>query len=269
MNRHLVEAITLGGVAALCSCVGTPLGRSPSEEPLRTAETFRWSGQPISFELPPEGWERQRDQSGGVEGVAFIKVGSVGEVVRVEEVFSVDKRDRCEELQALARDLDNMDPGTFERDVQRATLYAEPPWNREEPGLTNAANDRLDRARDLFRMGRRAEARDEILAALEVASRIRFDLDDVVERALYSAEGHPREVRVEVDEPAPFELAGESALRQDYRLHYNRRDYVGRRIYVAHNNRLFVIGFQGLEEHLALFERILDTVSFPPGACAH
>ena len=44
---------------------------------------------------------------------------------------------------------------------------------------------------------------------------------------------------------------------------------VGRRVYVVKNNRMFEFGFQGLQENLALFEKVLDSVTFPPGACEH
>jgi hypothetical protein len=38
---------------------------------------------------------------------------------------------------------------------------------------------------------------------------------------------------------------------------------------VLHNNRLFVVSFQGLAENLPLFEQVVDTVAFPPGRCEH
>lgn len=251
-------------LAAACS----PAPEEPP--PLPPPEVFTWGGQPISFSPPPAGWERQKAQQGGLQGVRFIKSRSVGEEIKVAEHYSLDQRDRCARLQALLRDLDNLDARGFALALQRAKLYASPPLNAREERLAEEANERLDRAREAFRMGEPGEARQAISSALERAVRIRYTLAEVVDRVMLSAErfeGLPG--TFEINEPAPAEVAGEPAVGVGYTLHYGGRTYRGREVYVLKNNRLFVASFQGLEENLPLFERILETISFPPGQCVH
>lgn len=238
-------------------------------EPLRAAETFDWSGQPVSFSLPPDGWKRQRAQNGGREGVRFIKSGSVGEVVQVEEHFSVGNRDRCARLRELAVGLENMDPREFAKQLQRARLYAKPPLNREEDQLTDAANEFLDEARTAFRAGQWFEARTAIDQALEQAARIRFPLEDVVDQAIYKGKGFPPYIHVEVGSLESAELAGLPAARLAYALTESGRRTDGREYYVVKNNHLFVVAFQGLEENLPMFDRFLETIAFPEGECRH
>jgi len=266
-TKMLLAGVCLG-TGLLIGC-GSEEPAAAAEEPLRPAESFDWSGQPISFSLPPEGWERQRAQNGGREGVRFIKAGSVGEEVRVEERFSVSNRDRCARLRELAEGLEKMDRREFDKKLQRARLYAEPPLNREEGWLTDSANERLDEARTAYRAGQLFEARTAIDQAAQQAARIRYSLDDVVEQAIYRGEGYPPYVKVEVGEPGPAEVAGEPAIRLDYHLTESRRNYSGREFYVVKNNHLFVVAFQGLKENLPMFERFLETVSFPEGECRH
>ena len=45
--------------------------------------------------------------------------------------------------------------------------------------------------------------------------------------------------------------------------------FLGRRIYVIHNNRMFELGFQGREENLPLFERVAESIGYPAGPCEH
>jgi len=268
MNRRWAVATALCCIWIVAGC-GSPDPPPVVVEDLRPAEAFDWSGQPISFALPPDGWERQRSQPGGREGVRFIKAGSVGEEVRVEERLSVAARDRCGRLQELMRDLDNMDRKEFSKALQRAKLYANPPINDEEAWFAEEANLILDDARAAFLANDPAGARAAIGQAMAQARRIRYSLDEVVDEVMYSGEGYPPYISVEVGDAVPAELAGEPAVRLDYTLQESRRVYSGREFYVLYNNHLFVVGFQGLEENLPMFERILETVSFPDGACRH
>ena len=266
-RRGLLFTVLLcAGVAAGCGSTESP---PAVVEELRPAETFDWSGQPIAFALPPLGWERQRSQPGGREGVRFIKAGSVGEEVRVQERLSVADRDRCGRLRELLREFEKMDRRTFEKALQRARLYANPPINDEEEWFAEEANLILDEARTAFRANDPVGVRSSIEQVLKLAGRIRYSLDEVVDEVRFSGEGFPPEVRAEVGESSPAELAGEPAMRLDYALHYNKRDYSGRELYVVNNNHLFVVGYQGLAENLPMFERILATVSFPEGECRH
>lgn len=255
----------------ILAALATACGHGPVEAPaLPPPEVFTWGGQPISFSPPPAGWERQKAQQGGLRGVRFIKRRSVGEEVQVAEHYALDERDRCARLEALLRDLDNLGDRDRAIALQRARLYASPPLNGREERLAEQANEILDQARDALRRDDTVEARKAISSALEHAARIRYSLREVLDRVMLSParfEGLPG--GFEIAAAVPAQVAGEPAMSVDYTLHYDGRTYRGREVYVEKNNRLFVAHFQGLEENLPLFERILETVSFPPGYCVH
>ena len=64
-------------------------------------------------------------------------------------------------------------------------------------------------------------------------------------------------------------VAGEPAVRVDFTFDSHGIPFVGRRIYVVHNNRMFEIGLQGRETTLPLFQAVLDSITFPAGPCEH
>jgi hypothetical protein len=256
-------------IPMLASC---GVERSSLEPPtLPAVELFNWGGQPISVSPPPDGWERQKEQSGGLRGVRFIKTGSGGEEIRLAEHHSLDKRDRCERLTELLADFDKLDLNGFRLRVQRARPYAEPPISDQEERLARAANASLDQAFNAFYGGDSVAARSAVTQALERAQRIRYSLDDVLDRVMFSADAYDSFGTVLVDTPLRATLGGRPSVSVDFTLDSVEREvpFQGRQVYVLENNRLFVLAFLGLEENLPLFEAILATVSFPPGQCVH
>jgi hypothetical protein len=238
---------------------------------LSASETFTWDDQPISFAPPPSDWFGEREQSGGLMGVRYVKRGSVGERIHVAEYGSVGKRDRCSELAELARDLDQLSEREFQTRLQRARPYAQTPINSSEEEGFEGANSRLDDARDAFRDGDLDEVRDRISAALWDLRWVEYTLEEVVTPALFTGEGYQRFGRVEVSEPIETSVADQPGLSVDYTLvsKEDGRTYRGREVYAAYNNRLFVASFQGLEENLPLFDALVDSVEFPTGSCEH
>lgn len=236
---------------------------------LAAAEVFSWGSQPISVSPPPEIWWREKAQSGGLRGVRFIKSGSVGEEIRIAEHYALDERSRCTELTELLRDLDNLGEREFNRRVQRAALYVSPPINADEKRQADRANAELSRARDAFRNDQPGEARRAITQAFEMASRIRYSLDEVVDRVMFDEASYDSFGQVVSLLPHDITIAGEPAISIDYTLESRERGitYHGRQAYVLKNNRLFVFTFHGLRENMPLFEQILETVSFPPNQC--
>jgi hypothetical protein len=266
--RQILIAFLAAG--ALIGCGSSDEAEGPPEVlELRPVETFDWGGQPIAFALPPDGWEREITNQGGLLGASFVKAGSVGEVIQIAQYMPLEKRDRCEELRRLLEDFDDMDISEFRSGMQQARLFADPPLNRQEERAVVQANETLDRAYRAFVSGDRSEAFLQLEIATIQATRIRYLLDDVVDRVLYSAKGHPPDVKVAVGEPTPATFQDRSAVRQSYVLEYGGRHYEGRRLYLMRNNRLFVAGFQGLAETVPLFEEVLATITFPQGACEH
>ena len=254
----------------LASC--GPGGGSSSElAALPPAEVFNWGGQPISVSPPPESWRREKAQSGGLRGVRFIKIGSVGEEIRLAEHYALDERDRCARFSELLSDLDKFDARQFSKALHQTRLYASPPINDREAYLVELANEQLSRARLTFLRDQPVKARSAVTRAYEHAVGIRYSLDEVVDRVMFSPDSYDSFGKVEVQSPVEGTLAGEASVSVDFTLDSRDRKilYSGRQVYVMHNNRLFVMTFLGLPENLPLFDQIVGTVSFPPGQCTH
>lgn len=278
MHRFVAVA-TIGFVAILTSCSNDMDSssetefRSPAEWAalLGPVEVFVWNDQPVEFSIPPADWVSEREQSGGLMGVRYVKRKSVGERIHVAEYTSVGKKDRCKKLEDLMRDLDELNSRDFSSRLQRARPYAQHPINASEKQAAKRANERLDDARDAYRSGDLDEVRDRISAAIWDLKWVDYPLDDVVGLALFTGEGYEQFGKVAVLEPVRGEVAGEPSLSLDYSFvaHGSGRNYHGREIYVEHNNRLFVASFQGLEENLSLFDALVASINFPPGSCEH
>jgi len=278
MHRFLALA-TMGLATFIAGCGGDSGSspdsavRSPAEWAalLSESEVFVWDDQPIEFSLPPVDWVSEREQSGGLMGVRYVKQKSVGERIHVAEYTSVGKKDRCKELEDLMRELDDLNAREFAKRLQRARPYAQHPLNASETEGSERANERLDDARTAHRSGDLDEVRDRISAAIWDLHWVDYSLDDVVEPAIFTGKGYEQFGKIEVFEPVRGEVAGEPSLSLDYSFvaHDSGRTYHGREVYVEHNNRLFVASFQGLQENLPLFDALVATIQFPAGSCEH
>jgi hypothetical protein len=162
------------------------------DEPLSSAETFRWTDQPLTFQPPPADWRRDRYNEGGLLGVHFTHSGSVGERIYIAEYYRIG---------------------------QRSTRQGH---------------------RGLYR------------------------LEDVVEKTQFSTEGWPLPAdSFIVSGLLPDSVAGMPAYRLDFTLNAPERTLVGREYYFMKNNYLFEAAYLGLPVNLALFERVVETISFP------
>jgi hypothetical protein len=265
--RRMRATFAVGATTVLAAALSGCGGNSQQPLVLPAAETFTWTGgQPISFSPTPAGWKRSRYQNGGTEGVDFVKAG---EQILIAERFFVGDRDRCQRLQEMLRDLDNYDPLTFARLLQRTKLYASEPFNSEEQRMIEVVNTTLDRAGQAYRDDEMFTVRRELSLALEQVGRIRYTIDETVDSVLFTAEKNQVYPKLEVEEPTTGELAGEPIVEVHFRFESHGDFFVGRRIYLVHNNRMFELGYQGREENLPLFERILESVNFPAGPCEH
>jgi hypothetical protein len=164
------------------------------EEPLSTAETFRWTDQPLTFQPPPADWRRDRYNEGGLLGVHFTHSRSVGERIYIAEYYTIGERSARE------------------------------------------------------------------------GHRRRYRLEDVVEQTQFSTEGWPLPPdSFIVGDLLPDTVAGLPAFRLDFTLNTPERTLVGREYYFLKSNYLFEAAYLGLPVNLALFERVVETISFPEG----
>jgi len=92
-----------------------------------------------------------------------------------------------------------------------------------------------------------------------------FSLDDVVEETRFTTEGWPVHPDSFVISPMVADtIAGLPAYRLEFTLNLSERSLVGREYYFLKKNRLFEAAFLGLPVNLPLFERVVDTIAFPP-----
>jgi hypothetical protein len=257
-------------LSLLAGCSGGATEPAPEPVELPAPETFTWTGQqPVSFSPPGEGWRSSRYQNGGTEGVDFVKTGSIGEQILVAEHFFLGRRDRCARIEELLRKLESYEPHAFDEAARKARLYVPDEPDPVKRGKILRANEALDAARESFRSGDAFFARVELERALEHARAIRYTIDETVDRVLFTKARNPVYPSLQVASPEDATLAGLPAVMVRFTFEAHGETLIGRRIYVVANNRLFAFGYQGLPENLPLFERVLETVAFPPGPCAH
>ena len=266
MRPALALVVAVGLVTTACGGSDAPETEPP---PLPPAEVFAWGGQPISFSPPPEDWRREKEQSGGLRGARFVLAGSVGERIHIAEHYALDERDHCARLAALASDHERLDDNAFRNDLLRARPYVPEPINGWEGRYASDVNSSLDSAFQARMQRDPAMTRHWLDRAREEAAQIRYTLDDVVERVTFTAPASPSGSTFEVGERRSASVAGEPAYALNYVMKLRGRTYLGREYYVLKNNRLFVASFQGLANNLALFESIVESITFPPGACDH
>jgi hypothetical protein len=91
-----------------------------------------------------------------------------------------------------------------------------------------------------------------------------YRLEDVVDETRFSPEGWPVPAdSFLVSDVLPDTVAGIPAFRLDFTLNAPERTLVGREYYFLKNNHLFEAAYLGLPVNLALFERVVETISFP------
>lgn len=94
-----------------------------------------------------------------------------------------------------------------------------------------------------------------------------YSIDDVVEETSFSTEGWPvHPDSFIVSEMQSDSIAGIPAYRLDFIFNLPDRgglQLVGREYYFVKDNHLFEAAYMGLPVNLPLFERIVETITFP------
>jgi hypothetical protein len=201
--------------------------------------------------------------------VDFVLAGSKGEQIYVAERFFLGRRDRCAKIREILENLDTLDLSGFRRAVGKARLNERDAYNPREERAAEAINYALERAAEAFALGNEIAAGQDLERALEQAAEIRLTVEETVDEVLFTRERNPVYPALQADEPVSGEVAGQPALIVSFTFKGHGTPMIGRRVYVVKNNRMFELGFQGLPKNLGVFERILDSVTFPPGTCKH
>ena len=236
---------------------------------LRPRETFDWSGKEISFSIPPIGWRREGETSGGIKGVRFVKERSVGEAIGLGDYYILADRNRTAHIRDILARFHTFDDGfAWDKALRNAYAYTDTPFSSLEAEISERVNSEVAQARGVYRRDRDA-AKAHLEAALAEASRLHFSLAEVISRVEFRPEGRQNPEWYRLLGRRETEIAGVPAVIVDYTVKVPERlhTYSAREAYFVHDSHLFICTFIGLQESLAVFDAILASIEFPkPGA---
>ena len=262
-------------VAVLCltlltaACASEPTPEPPKDATafqLSPRETFDWSGQTITFELPPAGWRREGETGGGIKGARFVKTGSVGEGIGLGDYYLLANRHRSAYLRDIISKFETYDVGfEWDKALRGAYAYVDSPFTPLEAEIAERINTEVSAAGMAFRNRNKDAAREHLQTALRAADRLRFSLGDVIDRVEFKPERRETPEYYQVLGRREATIAGEPAVIVDYTVKVPERQisYAAREAYVVHNSHLFIATFIGLKETLAVFDAVVASIEFP------
>jgi hypothetical protein len=252
--------LIIGGPA----CSSSP---PPPEAPrLQPRETFDWTGERISFSMPPIGWRREGETGGGIKGVRFVKERSVGEGIGLGDYYIVADRNRSSHIREILANFDTYDYGfAWGKALRAAYAHTDTPFSALETEIAERVNSEVGSADAAYRNRDRDAAKAHLEAALAEASRLRFSFDDVIARVEFKPERRENPEYYQVLDRRETVIAGERAVVVDYTVKVPERPqtYSAREAYFVHNSHMFICTFIGLQESLAVFDAILASIEFP------
>jgi hypothetical protein len=262
----LVSPRTVAGLALVvlagAACKSTS---APPPPQLQPPETFDWSGQPITFAPAPVGWRREGETSGGIKGARFVKERSVGEAIGLGDYYLLGDRHRSGVLRDIMAKFDTFDSGfSWDKAIRSAYAQTDAPFTPLEAEIAAAINQSVGQATLAFRTQDKAGARTHLAAALAEADRLRFSLDDVVDRVEFKPERRQNPEYYQVLGRDVTAIGGEPAVVVNYTVKVPERPqtYAAREAYFVHNSHLFIATFIGLQESLPVFDAMLASVEF-------
>ncbi len=251
----------------MLACGSSPGQPEVTEAPkLQPRETFDWTGEKISFSMPPIGWRREGETSGGIKGARFVKERSVGEAIGLGDYYILADRNRSSSIRNILAKFDTLDQGfAWDRAIRDAYAYTDTPFSSLETEIAERVNGEVGQAGVAWRNGDRDGAKRHLETALAEANRLRFSLDEVVGRVEFKPERRQNPEWYQMLGRRDTTIAGESAVVVDYTVKVPERPqtYSAREVYFVHNSHLFVCTFIGLQESLAVFDAILASIEFP------
>ena len=259
--------LVLIGIVGVPACSSSPDSKAAAEPPkLQPRETFDWSGERISVSMPPVGWRREGENSGGIKGVRFVKERSVGEGIGLGDYYILADRNRSPHIRDILARFDTFDQGfSFDRALRDAYAYTDTPFSPLETEIAERVNSEVSQAGTAWRNQDRNAAKAHLETALNEASRLRFSLDEVLPRVEFKPERRQNPEWYQMLGRRETAIAGERAVVVDYTVKVPERPhtYAAREVYFVHNSHLFVCTFIGLQESLAVFDAIVASIEFP------
>ncbi|HKV99706.1 MAG TPA: hypothetical protein VJN96_07775 [Vicinamibacterales bacterium] len=262
LPRCLAVYLALVALAG-SACESGPGAAAPPQ--LQPREKFDWTGEPISFAIPPAGWRREGDTS-GVKGIRFVKEQSVGEGIGLGDYYILADRNRSPYLREILENFDSYDYGfAFDKALRKCYAYTDTPFTARETEIAEVVNSEVAQADTAWRTHDKDAARAHLETALARAERLRFSLADVIDRVEFKPEKRQEPDKYKITGRRETVIAGEPAVIVDYTVEVPERGrtYAAREAYVVHNSHLFICTFIGLQETLAVFDAIVASIEFP------
>ena len=248
--------------AAACNSTNAP----PSPPQLLPPETFEWTGEKISFSMPPTGWRREGETSGGVKGIRFVKEQSVGEGIGLGDYYILADRNRSTYLREMLVNFETYDEGfAWDKALRKTYAYTDTPFTELESEVAARVNDEVAQADAAWRSHDRDAAKAHLEAALAEAQRLNFSLVDVIDRVEFKPERRQNPQDYTLLGRRETVIAGEPAVIVDYTVTVpdRGRTYAAREAHLVHNSHLFICTFIGLQETLAVFDAIVASIEVP------
>ena len=233
---------------------------------LQPRETFDWTGEKISFSMPPTGWRREGETSGGIKGVRFVKERSVGEGIGLGDYYILADRNRSSHIREILEKFDTFDQGfAFDRAMRDAYAYTDAPFSALETEIAERVNNEVGEAKVAWRNSDRDAAKAHLEAALAESSRLQFSLGDAIARVEFKPDRRQNPEYYQMLGRRETTIAGEAAVVVDYTVKVPERPqtYSAREAYFVHNSHMFICTFIGLQESLAVFDAMLASIEFP------
>jgi hypothetical protein len=257
-----ISGPSLLAVALLAS--GCALHRQ--SEPLGVAETFHWVSQPIAFSPPPSRWYREGDNGGGKLGVRFILRDGGGQCISVAAYRLFAERDHRDDLTRLAGRLDSLSQRELLNELSRVRAQTDDPLTEREGAAALTINAALERAvRDELEGGR-AFVTADLDEAVRTARSYQPTLEELLPRLLERPERGPHPEDWHLGRQRDTVWAGQPAYACDDTLVIPEQTLLYHQIFWVVNGCAFDAIFQGREENLATFHRVVDSISFPNDA---
>ncbi len=216
--------------------------------------------------MPPAGWRREGETSGGIKGVRFVKERSVGEGIGFGDYYILADRNRSTHIREILEKFDTYDYGfAWGRALREAYAHTDTPFSSLESEIAERVNSEVGQADAAYRNRDRDAAKAHLEAALAETSRLRFSLDEVIARVEFKPERQQNPEYYQMLGRRETTIAGEPAVVVDYTVKVPERPqtYSAREAYFVHNSHLFICTFIGLQESLAVFEAMLASIEFP------
>ena len=239
---------------------------APAAPKLQPPETFDWSGQKISLSMPPVGWRREGETSGGIKGIRFVKERSVGEGIGVGDYYILADRNRSSHIREILAKFDTFDYGfAWDKALREAWAYTDTPFSGLETEIAERVNSEVAQAGAAYRNRDRESAKAHLEAALAESSRLHFSFDEVISRVEFKPESKQNPEYYKMLGRRETMIAGEPAVVVDYTVKVPERPhtYAAREAYFMHDSHMFICTFIGLQESLAVFEAMLASIEFP------